>query len=404
MNDNINDFLNKICKEVRYKDARPYIREEIEVHIMESADCLRKNDTPEQESISEAIRRMGDPTEIGKNLDKINRPKKNIPVLSTLIILLTAGFLISRRIGIAETYYLHTILIISMTSIIVFAAGYFCDYKKVEMYSYRFVACGLLCLVLYYAFYVFMRRGNYINTDFLSYQIVTLAIPLYTVLYIRTVTVKISEVKSIIMFMVISALFILLLPGAGIFNSLLIIMISVVLTLSVIFEKYEINKSKKYIYYFSVCATSLMVMAVILYKIGFYNRLLDEISIMPENISQGEYVLRYIALNYGKVPVILIIGVSVFMTVNLFLSANAIRDLSGRFFVTVTAVVFSFEIALNILVGLDVFPYIQGANMPFVSHGKTSYLVNLLMLGIAMGIYRRSNIVYIKCEHEVLKS
>jgi len=72
---NAKEFLNNVCKEIKYKPANKPITEELEAHIEElKNDNLCKGLSDEQAE-EYAVEQMGNPTKIGKRLNKIHRPK-----------------------------------------------------------------------------------------------------------------------------------------------------------------------------------------------------------------------------------------------------------------------------------------------------------------------------------------
>ncbi|MGI6450395.1 MAG: permease prefix domain 1-containing protein [Desulfitobacteriia bacterium] len=68
------DFCRKVCSFVRYKRAHRHIYEELHNHIADHAEFLREQGTAPEEAERQAVQAMGDPEEIGRELDKQHRP------------------------------------------------------------------------------------------------------------------------------------------------------------------------------------------------------------------------------------------------------------------------------------------------------------------------------------------
>ena len=71
----IKEYLNNVCKQIKYKPANKVISEELESHIQDmKSDYLCKGFS-ENEAEENAIKQMGNAKKIGKKLNKIHRPK-----------------------------------------------------------------------------------------------------------------------------------------------------------------------------------------------------------------------------------------------------------------------------------------------------------------------------------------
>lgn len=91
----IKEFLNTVCEQIKYKPIRNSISEELENHIEESKENYIEEGMQEEEAEEKAITQMGNAEEIGKNLNKIHKPKLNWKLLIILIVLLGFGFLVA---------------------------------------------------------------------------------------------------------------------------------------------------------------------------------------------------------------------------------------------------------------------------------------------------------------------
>ena len=63
------EFLNGVCKEIKYTPARKDIAEELETHIEEIKEEYLKSGVIENEAEEKAILQMGEAEEIGKKLN-----------------------------------------------------------------------------------------------------------------------------------------------------------------------------------------------------------------------------------------------------------------------------------------------------------------------------------------------
>lgn len=88
---NTKEFLNDVCKEIKYKPANKPISEELEGHIQDvKADYLCKGYS-ENEAEEKAVEQMGDAKKIGRKLNKIHRPKLDWITLIFILIFMWFG-------------------------------------------------------------------------------------------------------------------------------------------------------------------------------------------------------------------------------------------------------------------------------------------------------------------------
>ena len=72
---NINEFLNNVCNQIKYKPATIPISQELKDHIEDIKQDKISMGLSEKEAEEMAVREMGDSKEIGKKLNKIHKPK-----------------------------------------------------------------------------------------------------------------------------------------------------------------------------------------------------------------------------------------------------------------------------------------------------------------------------------------
>lgn len=68
------EFSKRVCSFVKYKRAHKEISEELENHIEDRMEYLMEQGISKEEAEKQAVEAMGDPEEIGRELDKQHRP------------------------------------------------------------------------------------------------------------------------------------------------------------------------------------------------------------------------------------------------------------------------------------------------------------------------------------------
>lgn len=94
----IGRFCSQVCSVIRWKPAREAAWRELSAHLEDHAAALEERDIPPEEAAAQAVEAMGDPYELGHQLDRCHSPL--VPRLSRVFALLAlAALLLSLIIG-----------------------------------------------------------------------------------------------------------------------------------------------------------------------------------------------------------------------------------------------------------------------------------------------------------------
>lgn len=138
----ISEYCNKVCEQIRWKKAKPIIITEVENHLYDQRDAYMASGDDENSATHKAILQMGDAVFLGQELDKTHKPKPQ-----WLMIVLTGILML---LGLAINYYINTstesLGTFSILSYIfafgIFAGCYYIDFTVLGKYSkiiYAFV-------------------------------------------------------------------------------------------------------------------------------------------------------------------------------------------------------------------------------------------------------------------------
>lgn len=90
----LSEYLDAVTDQIRCKRARPMIREELENHILEQAGAYEAEGRSSSDAREEAVRQMGDPVETGSALDRIHKPRLEWRLLLLVLLLSVAGLVV----------------------------------------------------------------------------------------------------------------------------------------------------------------------------------------------------------------------------------------------------------------------------------------------------------------------
>lgn len=96
MNHDATKYLDEVCSQIKAKQIRLPARAELAGHIQTLTDELRQSGLEEAEAVRQALARMGDPREIGRQISSSNSPLQNrIPFIAGVSLLVAVFILLA---------------------------------------------------------------------------------------------------------------------------------------------------------------------------------------------------------------------------------------------------------------------------------------------------------------------
>lgn len=445
----IKEFLNNVCEQIKYKPIREDIAKELENHIEELKESYIQEGMEEKSAEEKAIKQMGEAEEIGKELNKIHKPKLDWKLLLIVGILLCFGFLVALiRVnngldGYVSTSNIGKYLIFLGTGIVLGTIIYFLDYRKLSKYSniIYLIATGLIVWALLYGRMVNGIPYVYI-TNFISFVPTVFSMPLYIIAFVgfindlnkesklqntisKYVNIKINvNLLKVIILSIFSLIFFMLIPSmasAGILGLTYMILGTVKILLS------KTNKAKNLLRLWgSVILIGTILLTFMLGVSPFkWNRV--QVTINPESDPEGAGWIAinrkeiiesakvlgeaenksdaidlfdegtdsaFIALlaHYGWAVSITIVLTIIALSIKLIFNAITIKDNYGKFLIIGISSMFILQSIFNILINLNLWIDFS-LNLPFVSYGGANLIINIMSLALILSIYRRKDII-----------
>jgi len=138
--DAFREYIETVCRQVRWKRVHPSIAAELETHMCDQCDAFQAEGDDAQTAEEKAICEMGDAVVIGQAFDTTHRPKPQWTMLSIVAVLLLMG--IGLRLFLftdAEVHgNLRTMLLSCGIGIAVMCATYFADFSLLGKHPYVF--------------------------------------------------------------------------------------------------------------------------------------------------------------------------------------------------------------------------------------------------------------------------
>ena len=425
----IREYIDNVCDQIRYKPIRNEIAEELTNHLEECKENYIQDGMKENEAEIKAVKQMGDAEKVGKQLNKIHRPKLDVKLLLIIGIVLFFSILValtranSLNCDIIELngmsnyeteqtqmskYFIGLLLGVGSSILI-----YFFDYRKLNKTSnYLYIGATLslfvlssvtLALPLYVLSFIgFLQetdgeskqiKGIKINLKLLKLLILSiLSLVFFTVIpslatgLILAITYLIISIVKLVMSNNKKGLAILL---------CLVVSISLLGVIGICTNEHIITKLKSSYYpesdplgygYIGVNQQKIIDSAK---TFGTAHNTSDAIKIFDEGTN---YAVISILAHYGWIVSGIMLLAIVLLNVKLIINAVKIKDTYGKLIIIGIASLFILQTVFNILMNFNL-----GAkadfNIPLISYGNINLVINMMTLALVLSIYRRKDII-----------
>lgn len=428
--DQKDDYLDAIKVQIRCKKARCFVTEEIGQHIEDQKAAYVSDGDDEQTAMVKALRQMGDPAEVGKQLNRIHRPRMEWSILLLVFILCCLGVAAQLNLGnminghhLPNNVNVERHILFLTIGFLMMTALYFFDYSFIGRYP------KILCILFFAVFFLYAPHGRVVNGSIqYLHSYALLFIPIYGgILYayrkkgyrgliiclLISVITSIIEMKfvaqsSVYLGVLLSSLIMLSIAAMknwfGISKKIgiaiiwgLIPLAYGMLTLSgiSILKQYQrmrlehfINSILNFNFYGEYQADRAR-------EIISHTQLFGGSSDIMKNYLPGynsEYILTYIIRSWGLVAGLLIIGLFIVISGRMIQLSCEQRNSLGMYVSLGCSLVFTVQGIIYILSNFGI-QLIAQVNLPFISYGGSSLLVNFIVLGLMLSVFRNTNIL-----------
>jgi len=408
--------------QIRSKRAKGLIAEEISRHIEDQKDAYRQDGDDENTAMAKALEQMGDPVEVGKQLDKIHRPKIEWRVLAAALVLCCIGIFV--RLSIDKSMDGPTLYFAVEKQLLFIAAGflllfavYFLDYSFIGRYPKIIWFLLIACILIYVPF------GTWVNGR-LSYLYAygMLFIPAYGgIIYAYRKKGYAGIIKCLLFCMLAVIIESQFVAQSAVYLSLLLSSL-LMLFKAVSMDWFGTSKRKAIAiitgwipvvlftlllrpYQFErLCSMIKIILYPERYPKGYHMLLIRNIisetklfgtSDFTLGYQQGfnnDYILTYVFGKWGIAAGIFIIVLFIIFTGRMvYISLNQKNSL-GMFVGLGCSLVFAAQGSVYILSNLSI-QIIAQVSLPFVSLEGAGLFVNFIVLGVMMSVFRNTNII-----------
>lgn len=371
-------FIKNVLNQVRFAEAHSEIRKELESHISEMRETYLDVIQNEEKLEEQIQKRMGDPDEIGKQLDSLHRPKIDWTLVVPILILISIGLFTMTQFGLASSQSLWVVIGLIFAVALTFL-------KPIRFLRFSPAGFAILLLLTVASFYssTYSEGQPYLSMGSLNIKIIDLSAALFSVFVpgVLRLTKTVKWSSFFIYPALALPLFVYAKTGSAFpFAVYGIAMISMVNVFSTNF----------------LSASSVLFLgsqSLLMWpKAGDQFVPASSIESVRQLETHTDFVLNSI---YQVSPLIsvLVVGCAILLFLRIFSVAQVVRSREGKALSIGVGVFLATAALWNCLASMGFLPVpVAGINLPFVSYGGSLMIAQLAMVGLVLGIYRRKNL------------
>lgn len=426
-------FMTKVLEQIKYKKIHSTISRELNNHISELAGSYMEEGMEEEQAYDRAVEQMGDPVEIGRRLHKTHRPKIEWSIVGLLAALVIFGlhiiFVYSSYYD-DYTYFNRQLFFMGIGIAVLIFCCYF-DYKRLERYCFPGYIAAYLAVFITIIHNQKHFARSYIEISGFNFRASYAVIPLLLLCYAgfikRWCDGKPANIIKLLGLAVLPLFFILLEPTKA-YIFVLGTGLLAMLTFGILGKAFKANKVKTLLILYGGLLAAVLLLYMRLVGISPYIKRfavfldpykdplgagwqavqVDKVKDSAKLLGAGSYfenkgvsflpgtdsdfIFTFVVGKLGWLFGILLIGLLAAVIIRLFMASWKVRDAFGKYLCLGICCVFSMQVIVNILISMGLFPP-TSVPLPFFSYGGGNYLLNMALMGLLLGVYRRKDII-----------
>lgn len=408
-NQKINNYLDKICSNVKNKAVHPEIKKELESHIDELTLYYQKQGNSEDNAINLALENLGDTKKLGNDLNKVHKKVFDFKLFATIILLVLIGLVGSFSFNtpslfhsnaspLLNPYFFKNLLWLVIGGV-AFIIGYFVKFRTLKKLSIPLYIIGVVLYILY-LLNPYSGSGHYYG--FVLGPISLSLLPLLPLLFLFGISGIYSKLNFENKKHIIIAYILGLTPLACMGYTFKFVPMFIYYSLAFLIIMYVHSQNLKVIIASFVleiiifCATSISGLIALIHSNYGSPNLVHQILATSKFLGRSSAQMTYINLSYSLtsavgyfgfafgILIVLILAYFIFRLIKLSLSINNIYGKSLAFTITSVLIV---ETVWGVLMNLGIAPY-AGVTIPFVTYSGSFFMFGLFILGLFLNIYR----------------
>ncbi len=423
------EYLQLVTDQIRWKKARSDVKTELENHILDQMESYRNEGMEEQEAMEQAILEMGDPIEVGVELDRIHRPKMSWGILLLVGILGGIGVLLQFVLwnNGSGTMQPERQIMFHIAGFLVMLGAYFLDYSILGKYAKQIgiLFCGIMMLLISF--------GQLANTGgtFLMIGRLAISVPMVMYLYVPIFGAILYSYRNAGYEILWKSILWLVIPiwvdlRCSLVHTFCMTLICLVLFSIAVWKRWYRIARREVLISIWVCLWTLMVGGIVVaaggwmqpYQLERIRAFLQRSNVYTQDMMQNifaqsrwigksasgmefmeknlpgfnsELILTSVMTCFGILPGILTVLVYLVMIWKIFCISRKQQNQLGTMIGYGCGMVFASQVVYSVLMHLQVLR-ISSVVLPFLFVTEGGTIVAYFLMGMVLSIYRYKNI------------
>lgn len=424
-NNKIQEYINKVCALIKNKDVHYDINLELKDHIQTLKEEFLSYGLSDDEATEKALSHMGDPELIGNQLDKTHKAKVGwgfiIPLLGFSLFGLITMYFIQSKGAVADANYIKMFqksFIFYILGIVLMSGLYFFDYRRILPYSNGVYIATLFILILQLLFNTPINGNYYFHFTFITINLMPFCLILLVIslsgilqnwywnnLYKFIKGLGIIIVPGMLMFTgsttyvflyFIACITLMIMSKAKVYQVLLCMITSILSFFTyILLAPYRIKRLVAFLDPASDPTNSGWIYLQLKKAIDSSNAFGNGFTMKPHTIPElhTDFIFTYIVYTFGWVVTAIIIALITIFIFKLINVAKITKNSYGKLLVSGFIAILTTEFLLNIGINFGSAPIVD-ISLPFISFGCSQLIINMIIVGLILSVYRRKDIIH----------
>lgn len=437
MNQHVDAFLRGVLGEVKYKKIHPYLAQELNDHIeLLKDDLMMEEGLDEAAAYEKAVAQMGNAKEVGEGFHKTHKPVLEWRVLLLMGVLIGIGFLAisgyAMQFEEEKRLVIKQMLMAGAAGLAVIYILYKIKYSYLEKLTWVFyiVPCILLLLTQCIGLEVNGIR-RWINIGPIVIQPAAVAVPLFIIAFVSFIRKWGNQGFwgwfKVVLFAELSMMLCML----GYFSKAVVLGLSYIVIMIIYTYTKEFKGSRKKVLGIMAFGGTFGSISTVIYNMKYaperWERILDYLNPLRDPIGSGyvtlavretvkkahwignsievkdlngpfayegnsDLIFTFIIGHMGMLAAAGIVLLVVLMIGRCFNMGYRVRDSYGKMIIYGFSAYFALQFMMSIAFSMG-WVSVGMSYMPFISYGGSNLVIDMMMMGLILSIYRYKDIV-----------
>ncbi|MCU5225494.1 FtsW/RodA/SpoVE family cell cycle protein [Bacillus tropicus] len=415
MNKKGEHFLKEVTNHIKSKEAKDLVATELNFHLKQAKNMWMDKGLSEEVAEDKAVEQMGSPSKLGRELNKLHKPKVDWFLIGLLVAAMGLGFLPVLVFEYTNDVIINKVIFVILG--VVTAIGMMLlDYRKLERMGWLFYVIGVVVLLILYCFpnasmigepliqigpiaidclmavpFFFLAWASFFNNSRL--KIIHLVVLYLFSLYLFLIVSTLSSI-----FIYITMVFVMLWwSKLGKETSLIITVVPIclfIIKVSVSWSSgYHLDRLLGYLNPESDAGGAGFMyirLKEVMSSAGWFGTYGD-MKFIPA--PDTDFVFASLTYYYGYWLALILVFVLSLFVARLIVISYKINDRYGKLLLVGGLTLFVFQFIYNVGMILGLLP-LAAISLPFISYGLTPTVFHALIMGIVLSVYRRKDISF----------